>query len=138
MSDALIRKIKAANTALMDQGNSEAVADYFATDYVAHVTGADIKGGHATIQGIVTIYRRAFPDIKTSVEILAVQHDRVAWQRTMHATHKAAFKGFPATNRPMVWRDMITSRFNGDLIAEEWFITDLAEQLLLARKKLKK
>lgn len=33
---------------------------------------------------------------------------------------------------------MITSRLKDDLIVEEWFITDLAEQLLLARKSLKK
>jgi hypothetical protein len=34
----------------------------------------------------------------------------------------------------MVWREMITSRFEDGLIVEEWFLTDLAEQFLLARK----
>jgi hypothetical protein len=36
---------------------------------------------------------------------------------------------------PLRLRDMVTSRFRDDLIAEDWLITDLAERLLLARKR---
>jgi hypothetical protein len=43
--------------------------------------------------------------------------------------------GFPATGRPIVWRDMVTSRFQDGRIAEDWVLTDLAERLLLARKR---
>ena len=32
-------------------------------------------------------------------------------------------------------REMVTSRFRDGLIAEDWFLTDLAERLLLARKR---
>lgn len=60
---------------------------------------------------------------------------RVAWQRTIRATHEGPFKGFPATGRPVVWRDMVTSRFRDGLIAEDWLLTDLAERLLLERKE---
>jgi predicted ester cyclase len=62
--------------------------------------------------------------------------DRVAWQRTLRAQQQGAFKGFPPSGRTIVWRDVITSRFRAGLIAEEWIISDLAEQLLLSRKKL--
>ncbi len=41
---------------------------------------------------------------------------------------------FPATNRKIVGRDMITSRFEDGKVAEDWMVTDLAEHLLLARK----
>jgi hypothetical protein len=34
-----------------------------------------------------------------------------------------------------MWRDMVTSRFEGGLIVEDWVISDLAEQLLRARKR---
>jgi hypothetical protein len=36
---------------------------------------------------------------------------------------------------PLCLRDMVTSRFRDDLIADDWRITDLAERLLLARKR---
>jgi predicted ester cyclase len=81
------------------------------------------------------MYRRAFPDAEVEVEILAESKDRVAWQRTLRATHQGSFKGFPATGRPIVWRDMVVSRFRDGLIAEDWLIPDLAERLLLGRKR---
>ena len=81
------------------------------------------------------MYRRAFSDLQVEVEVLVKAKDRVAWQRTVRATHKGNFKGFPATGHPIVWRDVVTSRFRDGLIAEDWVITDLAERLLLARKQ---
>ena len=62
-------------------------------------------------------------------------HYRIAWQRTLRATHKGDYMGFPATGKKLVWRDMVTSRFQDGLIQEDWVITDLAEQLLRARKR---
>jgi predicted ester cyclase len=86
------------------------------------------------VRRIVSAYRRAFRDVQVEVEIFMKSKDRVAWQRTLRAIHKGSFKGFPATGRPIVWRDMVTSRFQDGLIAEEWVITDLVERLRLARK----
>lgn len=74
-------------------------------------------------------------DIDIDVDILLEGDDRVAWQRTLRATHEGTFKGFPATGLQIVWRDMITSQFLDGLISEEWVVTDLAEQLLLSRKR---
>lgn len=133
LSRSLASKIKAANAALLTKGQINALEDYFAKDYVAHATDQDLKG-HAAIKKLLNDYRRAFTDLDVEVEILAQGKDRVAWQRTVRATHKGNFKGFPATGRRIVWRDMVTSRFRDGLIAEDWVMTDLAERLLLARK----
>jgi len=69
------------------------------------------------------------------VEILVEGPERISWQRTLSATHAGTYLGFPATGRKLVWRDMVTSRFRDGLIVEEWVVTDLAEQLLKARKR---
>ena len=135
MPRSLASKIWAANAALISGGNLAAVGDFFAPDYVAHLTDRDMRGGHDAIRKVLRMYRRAFPDLQVQVEILVEARDRVAWQRTLRATHQGAFKGFPATGRLLVWRDMVTSRFHDGLIAEDWFLTDLAERLLLARKR---
>lgn len=135
MDQSLASKIQAANSALIANGKLDAVGQFFAPDYVAHVTDQNVTGGHEAIREIVGMYRRAFPDLQVKVEILVEGNDRVAWQRTLRGTHRGDFKGFQATGRPMVWRDMVTSRFRDGLIAEDWVITDLAERLLLARKR---
>lgn len=132
------KQIKNATTALLERGRVEAVEEFFSPDYTAHVTGKDVAGGHEMIRQVVALYQQAFSGLKAEIDILAEQGDRVAWQRTVRAMHRGPYKGFPATHRRMVWREMITSRFKDGRIVEEWFITDLAEQLLLARKSLKK
>jgi steroid delta-isomerase-like uncharacterized protein len=134
MSQSLASKIEAANATLLANGSVDAIGEFFSTDYVAHGTDKGMAG-HGAIRRFVGMYRRAFPDLRVDVEILVKAKDRVAWQRTIRATHKGDFKGFPATGRRIVWRDMVISRFRDGLIAEDWVITDLAERLLLARTR---
>jgi predicted ester cyclase len=134
MPRSLAQKIQAANSTLLAGGKLDAIGDFFTPDYVAHGTEQDMTGGHAAIRRFLDLIQRAFPDLQCDVEILVEGKDRVAWQRTLRATQRGDFKGFPATNRRIVWRDMVTSRFRDGLIAEDWVITDLAERLLLARK----
>lgn len=135
MSHSMVSTIEAANSALFVSGKVDAISEFFQSDYVAHLTDQDMTGGHDAIRKVIAKYRQAFSNIRVEVEILVKAKDRVAWQRTVRATHKGNFQGFPATGRPIVWRDMVTSRFHDGLIAEEWLVTDLAERLLLARKR---
>jgi steroid delta-isomerase-like uncharacterized protein len=134
MDRSLASKIHAANSVLLTDRNLDAVGEFFTPDYVAHLTDQDMTGGHEAIRTVVGMYQRAFPNVQVDVDILVEGKDRVAWQRTLRATHQGDFKGFPATGREVVWRDMVVSRFRDGLIAEDWVITDLAERLLLARK----
>jgi steroid delta-isomerase-like uncharacterized protein len=134
MELSLASKIRAANRALIELGELEAIADFFASDYVSHLTDRDMEGGHDAIRKYLKMLRSAFTDIRVEVEILVEGETRVAWQRTLRGVHEGAFMGFPASGRNIVWRDMFTSRFHEGLFAEDWVVTDLAERLLLARK----
>lgn len=138
MSTSRVQTIEAANAALMVRGELDEVATYFDPGYRAHLTERQLTGGHAAIRKVVGALRRSFPELEVTVEILVEGPDRVAWQRTLRGVHREAFRGFPATGRVLVWRDMVTSRFEGDRIAEEWLVTDLAERLLSARKGKRK
>ncbi len=125
--------IRQANQAVLEQGRREAIAEHFAAGYVAHVGGQQMKG-HAAVASVMDALRRAVPDLQVGLEILVEADGRIAWLRTCRGTQSGPFKGFPPSGKPLVWRDMVVSRFEGGLIAEEWVVTDLAERLLLARK----
>lgn len=127
--------IHEANAALLEQGHLDAVEQFFTPDYIAHITDRDMKGGHKGIREVVSLIRNAFPEPRVEVEILVESESRVAWQRTFTAVQKGAFRGFPASGKEIVWRDMVISQFQDGKIAEEWVVTDLAERLLLARKQ---
>jgi steroid delta-isomerase-like uncharacterized protein len=135
MEMSLASKIKDANTTLIANGELDRVTDFFSQSYIVHITGRDMKGGCTIVRDILSSLRQSFSDIQVDVEILLEGEDRVAWQRTLRATHTGSFKSFPASGRQIVWRDMVTSQFRDGLIAEEWVMTDLAEQLLLSRKR---
>lgn len=130
----LASTIKAANKKLLVDGELKAVGDFFAPGYVAHGTDRELRG-HSGVRRYIAMLLRAFPTLNVEVEILLEGESRVAWQRRLSGVQKGSFMGFPATGRRIVWRDMITTRFRKGLIAEDWVITDLAEHLLLARKR---
>ena len=102
METSLASRIEAANSTLVAGGKLEAVGEFFTPDYVAHATGQDAALGHDGVRSVVGLYRSAFPDLQVDVEILVERGDRVAWQRTFRGTHEGAFKGFPASGRPIV------------------------------------
>lgn len=129
-------QIVSATSALFRDGQVEAISKYFAPDYVVHTADQDLRGGPKLIRSVVELYRGAFPDLAVDVQFFLESADTVSWRRTMRATHTGAFKGFPATGLPIVWREMVVSRFRNSLIVEEWVVTDLAERLLFARKSL--
>lgn len=127
--------IRQANTVLLVDGKLDRIDEFFTTDYVVHLTRSDMEGGYKTIRNILDLLAGAFPKLKVEVEILLEGKDRVAWQRTLRGRQKGAYRGFPASDKTIVWRDMVVSRLEKGRIAEDWLSTDLAEQLLLSRKK---
>jgi predicted ester cyclase len=127
--------IRTANRLLLVEKRLDAIGDFFTPGYVVHLTDRDMTGGYATVRKFLEALQRAFPDLRVVTRVFVESGNRVAWQRTLRGTHEGAFQGFPPTGRRIVWRDMLTSRFRGNRIAEDWAISDLAERLLLARKR---
>jgi SnoaL-like polyketide cyclase len=70
MGQSLASKIEAANSALLTDGNLDAVGKFFTSDYFAHLTDQEITGGHAAIRSVVGMYQRAFSDLEVDVEII--------------------------------------------------------------------
>lgn len=66
-----------------------------------------------------------------SSEYLAHVDDTVTWQRTLRGTHKNAMLGIPPSGKRVEWKDMLHTRFDGDQIAEEWAVSELAGDLML-------
>ena len=125
--------IERANHTLLVERDLDAVEEFFTPAYAAHGTGTDITGLPA-VRGFLKMLLAAFADLEVTVEALVESKDRIAWHRRCSGKQTGSFQGFPASGRQIVWRDMIVSRLENGQIAEEWVVTDLAEQLLRSRK----
>ncbi|HUF54549.1 MAG TPA: ester cyclase [Dehalococcoidia bacterium] len=121
-------RIRAANDALLNEGNVDAVPEFFLPTYVNHATDGDIRG-QDVITGFVGALRDAFPDLRVEIQVLATEGDRVAWIRTHRGTHEGDFMGLPASGRTIVWRSMVVTRFEDGMIAEEWGVSELGARL---------
>ncbi|MBK9510455.1 MAG: ester cyclase [Cytophagaceae bacterium] len=127
-------RLKQITDQLLSQGNSEIVDSAFSESYVAH-SGDKNHKGHAFIKQFIKQLRTAIPDLKiVKIEVLAQSENLITWQRTLSGTHKAALKGIPASHKKIKWYEMVVTRFEGDKIAEEWLISDLAFQMMLKLK----
>ncbi len=130
-------RIRFASDELLGKGNLGAVGEIFATDYVVHAGGKDHKG-HEFVRRFVNLIRSAIPDLRVvEVALLIQAGDTIAWQRTLSGTHEAEMMGIPPTGQKVEWRDMAVSRFDGEKIAEEWAVSELAGELLLSFPRTK-
>ena len=53
MNKSQLSKIKAANKVLYSEGKLDAIAEFFTTDYVAHITNEDLPLGHDGIRQVL-------------------------------------------------------------------------------------
>ncbi len=124
-------RVRLANDELLGKGNLGAVDEIFATDYVVHAGGKDHKGLEF-VRRFVKLLRAAIPDLRVvQVAVLIQAGDTIAWQRTLSGTHKADMAGIPPSGQKVEWRDLVVTRFDGEKIAEEWTVSELAGQLAL-------
>ena len=135
MAQSNEQRVRFANEEIVGRGNLDIVDDVFATDYVVHTGGKEFKGTDF-VRRFIGQLRSAIPNIRVvEVEFLLRAGDTIAWQRTLSGTHKADMMGIPPTGKKVEWRDMMVSRFDGEKIAEEWTVSELAAQLLLKQPR---
>lgn len=77
------------------------------------------------------LFRKAFPDLRFTVEDLIAEGDRVAVRVSFHGTHQGEFLGISSTGRQVVGTGIEIVRFAGGQIVEEWhkYVLGLVRQL---------
>ena len=120
---------------LFEKGNLEVADKAFDVDYIAH-DGDKIYKGQKFVKQFIKKIRLAFPDIKiSSIEFLSQTEDTLTWQRTFTGTHKADMYGVYASGKKLKWNEIIVSRLHEGIIIEEWVVSNLAFEMMLARSK---
>jgi len=128
-------RIRHANDELLTKGNLDGVAENFSSDYVLHTGGKDYSG-RAPVTKFIKQLRVAIPNARVvDVTVLCQVKDTITWQRTIRGTHTAPMKGIPPSGKRVEWRDIVVSRFEAGLIAEEWSASELAGALMLKLPK---
>lgn len=120
---------------LFEQGDVEIVDSSFVEGYVAH-DGDKKHSGQKFVKQFIGRLRLAIPDLKIEkIEFLSQTEETLTWQRSFSGTHKVELQGIPASMKKVKWNEIVVTRFEGEKIAEDWLVSNLALQLMINHKK---
>ncbi len=109
---------------VLNQGNIEAAGQFFWEDMVEQVPFPGQGPGLAGLKDVLRGLRAAFPDMHWTIQEQIAQGDKVLTRFEWTGTHRGAFLGVPATDRPVrVW-GMVIDRLEGGKIKETRILMD--------------
>jgi len=129
------KQIEYVTKQLFEQGNVEIIDAVFVESYIAH-DGVKKHAGQKFVRQFIGKLRLAIPDIKiVKIEVLSQTENTITWQRTFSGTHNADMQEIPASMKKVKWNEMVVTRFEGERIAEDWLVSNLAFQLMIKNKQ---
>lgn len=119
----------------INHDNRAPVDDFFASTYAYHNPAMPEVKDLAGVNQFNAMAYSAFPDIKFTIEDLIAEGDKVVYRYTARGTHKGAFMGISATNKPIEVAGIVISRIANGKFQEDWENMDtqgLMQQLGIA------
>jgi steroid delta-isomerase-like uncharacterized protein len=109
-----------------NQGRLEVFEELLAPDFVAHDPQDPFPKRRGPVAGreMCAMYRRAFPDVRMTVEDVIEQGDRVVIRWRATGTHDGELLGLAPTRHRVDVTGMGIDRWAGDRIAETWINWD--------------
>ena len=112
-----------------EAGNIDAVMEFVASDHMHHPPGGDEPMDFEARRSDDLVFLSAFSDIRTRIEDVIAEGDKVASRITMHCTQTGNFHGIPPTGNRVAITFMDIARIRDGKIVEEWTEFDLASIL---------
>ncbi|WP_030158724.1 ester cyclase [Streptomyces sp. NRRL S-244] len=110
----------------LQSGDLDASAEMLTENFIANVPGIpDPLYGREVWKLGAQAMLEGFPDLQIQVEDMFGIDDKVAVRVRFRGTHRGAFQGIRATQRPVSFRSIEVYRLEGDKIAEEWVAPDM-------------
>lgn len=111
---------------ILNKGKVELFEELCAPNFVKHAIPPAADYGIEGSKQSVMMLRKAFPDIKYTVEDMIEEGDKIVARWTAHGTHKGEFMGIPPTGKQVTFTGIEIIRIEGDKAVEEWEELDRA------------
>lgn len=119
--ERLVRQLMEEEISLGDFSLTEQL---IAPDFVDHTNPPGMQHGIAGHQAIVSLFRRAFPDSRWTIDELIATEDRVIIRTTLTGTHQGEFFGIPPTGAGVRVGGIHILRVDGGRVVEHWGFND--------------
>jgi steroid delta-isomerase-like uncharacterized protein len=119
---AIVRRI---NDEVWSEGHLDVIDELIADNFVATVVGApeQIRGPQGFREFVVT-YRKAFPDLRISIDEQLAEGETVVTRWTATGTNEGELMGIPATGKQATTAGININRISGGKLVEGWGLFD--------------
>jgi predicted ester cyclase len=115
---ALLRRVMEE---VFSRGNISLIDELFAPDFVEHeALPPGIPAGREGVKQLSTMLRRAFPDLKATIDDTIAEGDKVVARATWSGTHKGEFMGIAPTGKSVSFGVFDIVRIAGGKFVEHW------------------
>ena len=115
-NEALIREV----LELIDQRQLDAAFELYAEDYIYHGPGGMEIKGRDGIRGLWMDFLNAFPDLRSTVDDMVIQGDKLVLRWTIRGTHTGEFLGVPPSHNPIALPITEIFRIADGQLVEAW------------------
>ncbi len=111
---------------ILNKGNLDAFEELCAPNFVKHAIPPSSDYGIEGSKQSVLMLRKAFPDIKYTVEDMIEDGDKLVARWSAQGTHKGEFMGIPPTGKQVAFTGIEIIRVKDGKAVEEWEELDRA------------
>ena len=119
---AIVRRV---NDEVWSEGQLDVIDELFADDFVATIVGApeEIRGPQG-FREFVVMYRKAFPDLRLTVDEQFAEGETVVTRWTATGTNEGELMGMPPTGKQATTAGININRVSGGKLVEGWGLFD--------------
>jgi steroid delta-isomerase-like uncharacterized protein len=120
------KKIAARFYEVYNEGNTQVIDEIFSADFVGRDPNDPSQERHGPqgIKQVVGAFRKAFPDLKGTLEEQTAEGDKVVNRYTGRGTHRGEFLGVAPTGREVELAGVTIFRLRDGKIVEGWDFYD--------------
>jgi len=117
--------VRRVNDEVWSKGQLDVIDELIADDFVATVVGApeQIRGPQG-FREFVGTYRKAFPDLRITVDEQVAEGETVVTRWTATGTNEGELMGMPATGKQATTAGININRISGGKLVEGWGLFD--------------
>lgn len=105
---------------VMNKGNMSVLDELLAPNYVYHGPGGQEVRGIEGAKDMIGMYRSAFPDMKSTVDDMIAEGDKVVTRWSATGTHKGDLMGIAHTGKKVKMTGMVINRLVKGKVVEDW------------------
>ncbi len=111
---------------IFNQGSIDRADDFLAPDFAEREeVPPGLADGREGVKQLTMMWRRAFPDLKATVEDIVAEGDKVVIRQTWTGTHTGSdFMGVPPTGKRVSVGVIDIIRIAGGKLVEHWGLMD--------------